>query len=360
MTYERDNIKELKAYVPGEQPDSGEFIKLNTNENPYPPAPEVQKTLAEFDANNLRRYPQPTSSKFREIAADLHKVGSENIIATRGGDELIRLAITTFVDPGKTVAMTEPTYSLYLTIARIQNCEILQVKLEDDWSLPENFADECNRNAARLTMVVNPHAPSGALLTQETIESLCNSIDGVLLVDEAYVDFIDPKDKYNAIPLIEKYDNLLILRTLSKGYSLAGLRFGYGIGHNDLVNPMLEKTRDSYNLDGISQKIAESAIKNQSYAQDNWDKVREQRQRLEGELSDLGLSVFPSQTNFLLVSVPEKISLNAPGLYQKLKEKGILVRYFNEPGLKDKLRISIGTEIENTSLIETLKLLLGK
>jgi histidinol-phosphate aminotransferase len=353
MTWERKNIAKLEGYSAGEQPDDEETIKLNTNENPWPPSPAVEAALGMMSAASLRRYPPPTADRFREIAATRHGVEIRNIIATRGGDELLRLVITTFVDPGETIAMTDPTYSLYPVLARIQDCNTVSVPLGEDWSTPEDFANQVNAAGARLTLIVNPHAPSGSLLDVVRIRELAETIRGLLLIDEAYVDFVDPALGYDSMRLIREFDNVIILRSLSKGYSLAGLRFGYGIGPEGLIKPMIEKTRDSYNLDSISQKIAEAALGDLDWARDTWANVRSERERLAMNLRALGLEVYPSQTNFLLVRVPEQ-SGEAQALYQALKQEGVLVRHFNAPRLRDKLRITVGTPDQNTLLAEIL------
>ena len=326
MRYERDNISAMKGYEPGEQPEDDGSIKLNTNENPYPPAPEVQQAISNFNVNDLRRYPPARADKFRDSAAALHGIKRSNIIATRGGDELLRLLITTFVNPGESIAMTDPTYSLYPVLAKIQDCPVFSVPLLDDWTLPGDFATQVNQANCKLTFLVNPHAPSGRLIDTTTLTSIASLLDSVLLIDEAYIDFID--EDYNSIPLIFKQDNIVILRTLSKGYSLAGLRFGYGIGADTLITPMLEKTRDSYNLDLISQQIAEAAIRNHDHAVSNCRKVIEQREILRRDLLELGLDCEMSQTNFLLVTIPDRFDCSAKQLYEELKSKGILIRFF--------------------------------
>lgn len=354
MNFERDNIRQMAGYTSGEQPLDPNTAKLNTNENPYPPSPAVQQVLDEFTVDALRRYPPPDSNNFRDAAAALHGVSRDNIIATRGGDELLRLVITTFVDPDQVIAMSDPTYSLYPVLSQVQGARTIRIPLADDWSLPANFADEANRAGARLTFVVNPHAPSGRLLPVKAIERIADSLDGLLLLDEAYVDFIDPEAGYDAVPLIGKFDNVIILRSLSKGYSLAGLRFGYGIGPEPLIEPMRTKTRDSYNLDAISQRLAEAAIKDQTYARESWQSVREERVRLQRSLSALGMGAPDSHGNFLLATVPDSMP-PAAAVYEALKQDGILVRYFSTDRLDDKLRISIGTPEENNRLVTALR-----
>ena len=355
MSYERQNIREMEGYSSGEQPLDSEVIKLNTNENPYPPAPGVQDVISNFNATSLRRYPPPTADEFRNLAAKIHGLDKNQIIATRGGDELLRLLLTTFVDPLQPIGTTYPTYSLYPVLAHIQNCPVVEVALEDDWALPSDFASQMNSADVKLTLIVNPHAPTGKLFTQDQVRELANDLDSVLLVDEAYIDFIDPEQNYNCLNLVNEFDNLVFLRTLSKGYSLAGLRFGYGIGAESLIKPMIEKTRDSYNLDLLSQQIAVAGLADQQYAISNWRETRNERIILTNALNSLGFSVLPSQTNFLLVTAPAGTNLSALQIQLALKERDILVRYFDAPRLSDSLRISIGTATENLKLIESLK-----
>ena len=367
MSFERDNIREMKGYASGEQPEDPNTIKLNTNENPYPASPRVRDVLDQFNVETLRRYPPATSLGFRQAAAELHGVKPENIIATRGGDELLRLVITTFVDPGEKIGMSYPTYSLYPVLAQVQDCPTFEVPLNDDWSVPDNFADEMNNAGVKLTFLVNPHAPSGHLVPAEQVAELAQKLDAILLLDEAYIDFTEEKATSPALAVAS--DNVIILRTLSKGYSLAGLRFGYGIGPESLIEPMMTKTRDSYNLDGISQQIAEAALRDQEHARRSWDNVISERARVQADLVQLGFAVAESHANFLLATVPtdkrpaddagvEEMD-NAETLYKKLKERHILIRYFDAPRMQDKLRISIGTPEENDCLLNAIQEIYG-
>jgi histidinol-phosphate aminotransferase len=254
--------------------------------------------------------------------------------------------------------MTYPTYSLYPVLAQIQDCPIVEVPLLEDWTLPGEFARSMNDAKVKLTFLVNPHAPTGALLPIDQISNLASELNSILLLDEAYVDFVD--HNYQTSQLVKQHDNLVILRTLSKGYSLAGLRFGYGLADRSLIEPMLNKTRDSYNLDLISQLVAEAAIADQDYVRGNWQKVIIERNRLKAQLHELGILCADSQANFLLATIPESINSSAADLYQKLKEKHILVRYFNADRLDDKLRISVGTREENNQLLSTLREILNQ
>ena len=353
MSYERNNIKAMDGYLSGEQPEGNKIIKLNTNENPYPPAPEIQVAIHKFCSEDLRRYPPPTADKFRDLAAALHNVKRENIIATRGGDELLRLLITTYVEPGEPIGMTDPTYSLYPVLAQVQNCPVVKIPLGKDWSLPTDFAKKINAARCKLTFLINPQAPSGKLIDVESISAIASELNSVLLVDEAYIDFVS-KD-YSSVALIKEHSNLVFLRTLSKGFSLAGLRFGYGIATQSLISPMLDKTRDSYNLDLLSQIIAETALENRAYAMGNCDKIIDQRARLHRSLGECGLRAEASETNFLLVTVPQSFSCSAEELYMRLKALGILIRYFSDPRLSDKVRITVGTAEENDSLMSAIR-----
>jgi len=352
MTLERSNIAAMQGYAPGEQPQDLTTIKLNTNENPYPPSPEVAAALSAFDVASLRRYPNPIADEFRLIAADLHGLSLDNVIPTNGGDELLRLMLTTFVAEGEVVATTKPTYSLYPVLAAIQGAKLSEIDLDEQWRLPSDLIQQLHEIKAKAFILVNPHAPTGGLVSSATIAGIAENFDGVLVVDEAYIDFVDPDLEHNCVPLLQRFDNLLILRTMSKGYSLAGLRFGYGLAAKKLAAPMLFKTRDSYNTDAISQRLAAAALASQSYAKSTWNKVRKSREKMFAELTSMGLTCLASQSNFLLCTIPE--SIGAPRAYAALKEKGVLVRYFDQDRLRDKLRISIGTEEENSRLIQAL------
>ncbi len=364
--YERPHIAAMTGYVSGEQPDDADTIKLNTNENPYPPSPHVATALSTFDVTALRRYPAPNADAFRAAAAHLHAVQPTQVLATHGGDELLRLALTTFLEPGQPLGVLNPSYSLYDVLADVHGSPVFAVDATDDWRPPADFAAQCNAANCQLVCLVNPHAPSGAMLPIATIRALAEAIDGVLLLDEAYIDFVDPDQDYNAIPLINEYDNLLILRSLSKGYSMAGLRFGYGLGPESLIEPMAQKTRDSYNQDVIAQVLATAALEHQTYAASTWERVRSERTRMTTELTTRGFDCAPSQTNFLLAQSPTGSGGNlqdhnrprARDLYQGLKAAGILVRYFDKPRLRDRLRITIGTPVENERLLTALDALL--
>ena len=242
MTFERDNIARMHGYSYGEQPDAADVVKLNTNENPYPPSPAVATALANFDAAELRTYPNALANPLRGAIAKQHRVSVDNVMITNGGDEALRLAFTTFVDPGRVFASLTPSYSLYPVLAEVQDAQQLAIPLTADFGLPQDLAGQLNAAGARLTCLVNPHAPSGAMVNAAELAELAKNVQGVLLIDEAYVDFIDPALDYDLTPLLKDAPNLILLRSFSKGYSLAGLRCGYLLGHAGLIKPMLEKT----------------------------------------------------------------------------------------------------------------------
>eukprot|EP00668_Euglena_longa_P004255 GGOE01004990.1.p1 GENE.GGOE01004990.1~~GGOE01004990.1.p1 ORF type:complete len:366 (-),score=93.23 GGOE01004990.1:339-1436(-) len=353
--YERKNIARMDGYTPGEQPSCLDVVKLNTNENPYPPPPPVMDALKNVAAESLRRYPPPDSKMFREVAAKLHNVSPKQIILTNGGDELLRLLITTFVDPGRPIGMMDPSYSLCPVLAEIQDANCFNVPLEADWSLPKDTAQRMNDAGVQLMFVVNPHAPSGTLTPTEVLDELAANFKGVLVLDEAYVDFVDPALNHSTVGLVSKHNNVLILRSFSKGYSLAGMRVGYGIGPLNLIEPMQTKTKDSYNMNYVAQVVATASLTNRQLAAETWSKVRAERVRMTKELQALGWMVPPSSSNFVLATVPPSFNGGAAKVAEALKNQNIFVRYFGScERLKDKLRCTIGTPEENTALLDAL------
>lgn len=349
-SFERASLQPVKGYVPGEQPQNQALVKLNTNENPYPPAPEVLAALSEIPAEALRRYPNPTAEAFRRRAANLHGLTPDQLIATNGGDELLRLIFHTFAERGEQVLTTEPSYSLYEVLAAVHGITLNAVPLDAAFAVPEDFETTLAESKARIAFVVNPHAPSGKLFTRDEVRRWLEVFQGVLVIDEAYVDFVSPARKHELVSLIETHPNLLLLRTLSKGYGLAGLRFGYGLGQAALLAPMRHKTQDSYSTDAVAQQLAERALEAQDYAATTWERVRDSRAALQQGLRALGLSCFQSETNFVLTRVPGGAA-EARRLCDCARDAGILLRYFDTPRLRDCIRISVGTEAQQASLL---------
>ncbi|NLE29557.1 MAG: histidinol-phosphate transaminase [Phycisphaerae bacterium] len=343
--YARKSINKLSAYVPGEQPRPGEkIIKLNTNENPYPPAPGVQKALCTFNPEVLRKYPQPLADTFRLEASNIFQIDPDQIITGNGSDEIIAMIFRTFVGPGDTVAWPIPTYSYYPCQAQMQEAKVVELPFDENFDLPEKL-EKIN---ARVFFIANPNAPSGTLIPPARIETFAKKIKGLVVVDEAYADFAQS----NCLDLAKRLPNLLVMRTLSKSYSLAGLRFGFAFASKQIITDLL-KVKDSYNCDAISIHLATQAIRDQKYLKANVEKIIAQRNWLTAQLRSLNFTVQDSQTNFIWAVVPKK--QNAKLIYQQLKSDGILVRYFDKRGLSNGLRISIGKPAENRKLIENLK-----
>jgi histidinol-phosphate aminotransferase len=343
MGYFRDNVERTQGYTPGFQPKAAEVVKLNTNENPYPPSPLVMKTLAQIKPEQLRRYPDPLGNAFREAAAELNGVQPENIMCCNGGDDLLSIAIRAFCDEGRPLAYPVPTYSLYPVLARLQNCEAIEIPFGEKFDLPAGLAT----TGAALTIVCNPNAPTGSFVPVEEIAVLAAKLIGVLLIDEAYADFAE----HNCVSVVRDLDNVIVLRSLSKGYSLAGLRFGYAIAGKDLIDGLV-KVKDSYNVDAVAIALATAALKDQAYFRGNVEKVKRDRRGLTEQLRALGFAVADSSTNFVFAQVTNG---SAARIHEQLVQRSIFVRYWNAPGIQDKLRISVGTKEQNEKLISALK-----
>jgi len=348
MSYFRENIEKVKGYEPGFQPSEADVVKLNTNENPYPPSPKVLKVLAEINTEQLRRYPDPNGNAFRQAAAEVNGVPADYIMCCNGGDELLTIALRAFCDENRPVAYPVPSYSLYPVLANLQNCKAIEVPFDGEFNLPPKLAG----TAAALTIVCNPNAPSGTFTSVDEMASLADELAGVLLIDEAYVDFAED----NCVKLVKEFDNVVILRSMSKGYSLAGMRFGYTIARPDLITGLM-KVKDSYNVDAVALAVATAAIKDQKYFKENAEKVKKDRDILTAQLRALKFKVAESRANFVLA---ESKNFKAKEIYDKLVQRNIYVRFFDLPGLSNKLRITVGTSEENDKLILALKEILSE
>jgi histidinol-phosphate aminotransferase len=353
MGYFRENVEKAAGYKPGFQPPAdllrkcetagAGLVKLNTNENPYPPSPLVMKALSEIKSEQLRRYPDPLAEVFRKAAAEVHGVKPENIMACNGGDELLSMAIRAFCDENRPVAYPVPTYSLYPVLAKLQNCKAIEIPFNDDFSLPSGI----EKTKAALTIICNPNAPTGSFVSPSKIADLAKKLKGILLIDEAYIDFADD----NCLSLIKDFDNLIILRSMSKGYSLAGIRFGYAVACEGLIEGLL-KLKDSYNVDAAATAAATAAIKDQKVFKENVAKIKKEREILSEKLRGLKFDVPKSYSNFLLARIKGS---PAKTIYEKLVSRHIYVRFWDVPGLENKLRISVGTAEQNDKLIAALK-----
>ncbi len=349
MTYFRDNIEQMAGYTPGFQPKEADVVKLNTNENPYPPSPKVLEALQALAPEAMRRYPDPVGQAFREKAAKLHGLSADSILCCNGGDDLLTLVFRAFCDEARPVAYPVPTYTLYAVLAKIQNCATAEVPFSgEQCGLPDQLAQV----GAPLTIVCNPNAPTGTLIQPEKLFDLAKQVKGILLIDEAYGDFANT----NCLDLVRQLDNVIILRSLSKGYSLAGIRFGYAMAHPDLVSGLL-KVKDSYNVDVLTLAAATAAIEDQDHFEANVAKIKAARTTLTQDLRNLGLHVQDSHSNFVLAQSPD---FPANDLHKQLANQRIFVRYFNVPELMDKIRITVGTTEQNDTLVQAIKQILAK
>jgi histidinol-phosphate aminotransferase len=349
MNIFRPNVTTAAGYIPGEQPTDSITIKLNTNENPYPPSPRVMEAIGGVTAEQLRRYPSPSGQAFRVAAGKVHGVGADWILPFNGGDELLSVAIRAAAGETDTVAYLEPSYSLYPVLTQMNGSQktVLSYEIEEgkvpEWRLPKGIEG----TKAKILMIVNPNAPSGHLDPLETLRRIAAGFKGVVLIDEAYVNF----SPHSALELVLEFSNVLLLRTMSKGYSLAGLRFGYAIGNPALLG-QLEKVRDSYPVDAVAIAAATAAMEDQAYAKGTWEKVIAERGRLAAGLKALGFVMPESHSNFLLATVPP--GKNAKGLYESLKSRHILVRWWDLPRIADKVRITVGTPEQNDRLLSQI------
>lgn len=346
-SFVRDTVRQMQGYTPGEQPQARRYIKLNTNENPYPPSPRVLAAVREAVNEELRLYPDPVADRLREKAAAVYGLRKENILVGNGSDELLAILLRACVGAGDRVAYPVPTYSLYDTLVTMQEGEAVRVPFPDDFSLPPALFTA----SARLTFLCNPNSPSGTVTPVEQIEELAGHISGILVVDEAYVDFAEE----TALPLLKRHPHVVILRTFSKSFSLAGMRIGLAFGHADLMAELI-KAKDSYNLSRLSIVAAMAALEDYGWMQQNVERIKATRARLIQGLCALGFLVYLSQANFVMA---RKRGEDLEPLYLGLKKKGILVRYFSSPGLRDSIRITVGTDEEIEVLLRELKTLVA-
>jgi histidinol-phosphate aminotransferase len=341
----RDNVKKMEGYMPGEQPPPGsKVIKLNTNENPYLPSPEVMVVLHGFEGEWLRRYPDPMATMAREAAARVYGVHADWILAANGSDEMLALLARAFLEPGRRIAYPMPTYSLYITLAEMQDAATAEVAYDEDYNLP---IEGLLAAQADLTFICTPNNPSATVAPVKDLERLAAGLKGVLVIDEAYTDFADE----NALSLVSRYENVIVLRTLSKAYSLAGLRVGFGVAQPKLLEGLI-KIKDSYNVDSVALRLAVAAMNDQEWMKANAGRIKASRAKLATALEQMKFRLWPSQANFIMASPSRG---DARYIYYELRDRGILVRYWDRPRLDDKMRITVGTEGQNQVLIDALK-----
>lgn len=329
------SVRKLKGYVPGEQPKSREVVKLNTNENPYPPSPKCAEVLAKFDLDNLRRYPDPDCTELKKALAELNGTTPEHVFVGNGSDEILALAAKAFVENDEEIGSLDPSYSLYKTLADIRNVP---------WK-----GNELGGKVA-LFLWTNPNAPTGAWAPPEFVAKAAKSFKGVMIVDEAYADF--SKGNCMHLATAKNNRNIIVMRTFSKSFSLAGLRVGYCVGPKALIEA-LTKVKDSYNVDAIAQRVALAAAKDIGWMRRNVEKVVATREWTRKELEKLGYEVAQSESNFLFARPPR--GRKAGDVFQALRAKNIFVRWWPAKNVRDFIRITIGTDAQMAILLEALK-----
>jgi histidinol-phosphate aminotransferase len=339
-------VQSLEGYVPGEQPQDRRYIKLNTNENPYPPSPRVLQAIAAAASSDVRLYPDPVAEQLRRKASEVYGVLPEQIIAGNGSDDLLTMLFRACVEGGepRQVAYPVPTYSLYDTLAAIQGADPIRVPFPGDFALP---VDALLAADARLTIVCSPNSPSGTAVPLSEIRRLADRAGGLVVVDEAYVDF----GEETALALLPACPNVVVLRSFSKSFSLAGMRIGLGFAATEVIDE-LNKVKDSYNLSRTSLAAGHAALEDLPWMQANVARVRAAREVLVAELATLGFQVLPSSANFVFA---KHASLPGKDVYARLREKGILVRYFSGALLSAGVRITVGTPDENRALVDALR-----
>ena len=354
----------MRPYVPGEQPKIRGLIKLNTNENPYPPSPRVLASVRAAVDARLRLYPNPTAQPLREALARLHRCSPDQVFVGNGSDECLALAVRAFVEPRRPgrpagsdaraiVQYFTPSYSLYPVIADAQGADRRPVPLLPDFGLPPLGGlrrDRVWRADAALTFVTTPNAPSGRGYPTAELDALCRRHRGVVMLDEAYVDFASE----HALALALEHSHVLVARTFSKAYALCFQRVGYVVGHRELI-AALDTLRDSYNVNGLGQVAALATLRDLAYYRTNFRRIVRTRERLSRELARLGFEVLPSQTNFLLARPP---TFPARLWLERLRARKVLVRWFDDPELRDALRITVGTDREASALVRAAKRIL--
>lgn len=344
MSYFLRHIDAMTGYVPGEQPRDRTFIKLNTNENPYPPSQKVAEAMMPILLDGrLRLYPDPVATEFRRTAAELHGVEPGWIMAGNGSDDILTILTRAFAGPGDVIASAQPGYILYETLAELQNARFEVVPFPVNWSLEP--ADIAHLENPRIFYLANPNSPSGTVMTPTQVARLAEALPCPIVVDEAYGDFAET----NCVELVKCHPNVIVSRTFSKGYSLAGLRLGYCIARPEIIAG-LNKVKDSYNCDMLSLAGGTAALQDQQWLQETRAKIIATRARLAAGVAELGYLVPPSQANFVWCEGGPP----AGDVYNALRDRDILVRLMRYPGREPALRITVGTDSQIDALLDSL------
>ena len=344
----RPNIASMAGYTPGEQINAPHVVKLNTNECPYPPSPKVFDAVrAALTGDRLRKYPQPLGDDFRAAAGKVLGVSPDSVLIGNGSDDILTILTRTFVPEGGVMASPTPSYSLYKSLADIQGAKFVTVPFTADWTPPSPWPVQ----GAHLTFLANPNSPSGTALRPEQVARFAAEVNGPLVLDEAYADFCE----WNGLELVGKIPNLIVTRTFSKYYALAGIRFGFAVAAPELVRE-LSKVKDSYNCDVLSLAAATAAIQDQEYYSGVRAKMTATRGRMSVELTELGFTVTPSRANFVWCRRDDR---PVRPIYEALKARNILIRYMSYPGSGDGLRMSVGTPAEVETLLGAIRTILA-
>lgn len=339
-------IRDVEPYVPGEQPKDRRYVKLNTNENPYPPSKKVAQALAQVDTDSLRLYPDPDCYALRKALADSKGLLPEQVFVGNGSDEVLAFCYLAFMDDETPAIFPDITYSFYPVYAAFFGNNARIVPVNEDFTIP---MEEMMRDDGTV-ILTNPNAPTGIAVPLETIVALCRANQNhLVIVDEAYVDF----GGESAVSMIGEFDNLLVVQTFSKSRSLAGMRIGFAYGNESLIAGLnaVKNSINSYTLDRMALSAAQAAVEDEAYTDDTCRRIAETREKTAGKLLDMGFVVLPSKTNFLFVSHK---TAEASVIFKKLREKGVLVRYFNKPRINNFLRITVGTDEEMNILVSAL------
>lgn len=341
-----DKYSKLIPYTPGEQPKDMNYIKLNTNESPFPPSKEVSEAVRD-EAYKLQLYCDPVCTELTNKIAEIHDVSFDEVLATNGSDEILNFAFMAFCDSKNPIVFADITYGFYSVFADLNNIPYEIIPLKDDFSIDINDYIGINKNI----VIANPNAPTGRYLEKSDIEKIVSSNpNNIVIIDEAYIDF----GGESACTLIHKYDNLLVTGTFSKSRSLAGGRLGFGIGNKDLISDLntIKYSTNPYNVNRLTQIAGLKALENNSYYMDNCKTIIKNREYTEKALNDLGFDVIPSKANFVFAKSDK---IDGEALYLKLKSKGILVRHFTKERIKEYNRITIGTMEQMNALIGAIK-----
>lgn len=337
----RPHLAHAQEYVPGEQ-WTGAIVKLNTNESPYDPSPRVAEAVARV-AGRLMRYPPADAKDAREAFARKFNLPPEMIFVSNGSDEILRIAFQAYIAPDDRVAWSTPTYTLYEVLAHFAAARVIDVPRDDDFRIP---VKQLGSVGAKLTIIANPNSPTGTVTPTEDIETLA-SFGGLIVIDEAYADFAG----VTAIDLTRKFDNIIVIRTLSKSYALAGLRVGFAVAHPDIIADFM-RLKDSYNVSVMANAGAAAALEDEDHARMIRGKTIATRDRVSARLGEIGFRVYPSGTNFLFMIPPDK---NGKRLYENLRDRGILVRWFESvPRISEGIRVTIGTDGEMDKFMEAV------